>query len=82
MHWHCIALWPAPWDTCVLMTSQAGCRDWLHLNYDISKTWVILKERASGQGDHETAATEKGEKTTIISQQVGHKRKGDTPRSW
>ena len=53
------------------MTSQAGCRDWPHLNYDISKTCLILKERASGQRDHETAATEKGEKTAIIGPQVG-----------
>lgn len=53
------------------MTSQAGFRDWPHLNYDISTTWLILKERAYGQGDHETAATEKEEKTAIIGPQVG-----------
>lgn len=79
--WYCIALWSALWDICVLMTSQVGCRDWLHLNYDISKTWVILKERAAGQGDHETAATEKGEKTAVISPQVRHKSMGALPEA-
>ncbi|KAH0518646.1 BTB/POZ domain-containing protein KCTD2 [Microtus ochrogaster] len=48
MRRHCTALQPAPWHTCALMTSQAGCRGWLHPNYDISSTSAILRERASG----------------------------------
>lgn len=78
VHWHLIALWSAPWSGHLCPDDITGG---MHLNYDISETWVILKERASGQGDHETAATENGEKTAVTSPQVGYKRMGDTPSS-